>query len=215
MRCMRTANSSPRRHIWLPQPPATSLMASPARSGCCSRSRSRTRSVVISVSAMRSHSTEAGRRSGSRSPEHLPVIPLASPIRFQRAAAQRLWNGAGAKFREACIRCSKLRPEPEQRARLAETRLSCAEDKLVQLDSLKQRADPVSSASACRRSARSPPARTRPRCPRRLGLRPCFPDLRGPGTPGTAPRRVVGVVRVRSVHGRSSALRCTAPDAPG
>jgi hypothetical protein len=61
MRCMRTANSSPRRHIWLPHPPAASRMASPARSGCRSCSRSRTRSAVISnsVSVMRSHRTEA------------------------------------------------------------------------------------------------------------------------------------------------------------
>lgn len=50
MRCMRTTNSFPRRHIWLPQPPATSQMSSPARSGCCSRNRSRTRSAVISIS---------------------------------------------------------------------------------------------------------------------------------------------------------------------
>ncbi|QBI56450.1 site-specific tyrosine recombinase XerC [Streptomonospora litoralis] len=41
MRCMRTADSSPRRHIRLPQPPSTSRMASSARSGCCSCSRSR------------------------------------------------------------------------------------------------------------------------------------------------------------------------------
>jgi hypothetical protein len=31
MRCMRTTSSSPRRHIGLPQPPATSRMVSPAR----------------------------------------------------------------------------------------------------------------------------------------------------------------------------------------
>ncbi|WP_157877447.1 eCIS core domain-containing protein [Streptomyces odonnellii] len=39
--------------------------------------------------------------------------------------------------------------------------------------------------------------------------RPCPADLRGPATPGTAPRCVVGVARVPPVHGRSSALRCT------
>ncbi len=64
VRGMRTARASPRRHIWLPHPPATSRTASPARSGCCSRSRSRTRSAVISISepVMRSHPTGAGLR---------------------------------------------------------------------------------------------------------------------------------------------------------
>lgn len=44
-----------------PSPPATSRMVRPARSGCCSRSRSRTRSAVISssVPVIRGHCTEA------------------------------------------------------------------------------------------------------------------------------------------------------------
>ncbi|MEV1177785.1 hypothetical protein [Nonomuraea sp. NPDC049784] len=50
------------------------------------------------------------------------MIPLASPIRFQRAADQRLWGRTGPKFREACVRCSLLRPDPAQRARLADIR---------------------------------------------------------------------------------------------
>lgn len=50
------------------------------------------------------------------------MIPLASPIRFQRAADQRLWDGTAPKFREACVRCSLLRPDPAQRARLADIR---------------------------------------------------------------------------------------------
>lgn len=38
IRCIRTAKSSPRRHIWFPQPPATSRMGS-----CAPPSDSRTR----------------------------------------------------------------------------------------------------------------------------------------------------------------------------
>src|SRR5690349_549712 len=48
-RGIRTANSSPSRHIWLPQPPMTSRSGSSARSGNWSRSRLRTRSSVVSM----------------------------------------------------------------------------------------------------------------------------------------------------------------------
>ncbi|MFD8969877.1 DUF5682 family protein [Streptomyces sp. NPDC059568] len=47
------------------------------------------------------------------------------------------------------------------------------------------------------------------------GPRPCFRSPVCPATPGTHARCVVGVARVRPVHGRSSALRSHAPDAAG
>ncbi|MFD9871298.1 hypothetical protein [Streptomyces niveus] len=42
---------------------------------------------------------------------------------------------------------------------------------------------------------------------------PCLQSPAWPAAPDTAPRRVVGVGQVRPVRDRSSALRCTAPDA--
>ncbi|GAA4624074.1 hypothetical protein GCM10023196_022770 [Actinoallomurus vinaceus] len=48
------------------------------------------------------------------------MIPLASSIRFQRAADQRLWDGTAPKFRESCIRCPLLRVDPTEKPRLLE-----------------------------------------------------------------------------------------------
>ncbi|MEU0119406.1 hypothetical protein ABZ137_38440 [Streptomyces bobili] len=47
-------------------------------------------------------------------------MPLAPPIRFQRAADQRHWDGTAPKFREACIRCPVLQIDPRQRGRIIE-----------------------------------------------------------------------------------------------
>ncbi|WP_326623271.1 hypothetical protein OG863_40115 [Streptomyces decoyicus] len=46
------ANSSPGRHSWLSQPPATSRRPHPARSGCCSLTRERTKLLSISKLSM-------------------------------------------------------------------------------------------------------------------------------------------------------------------
>ncbi|MEV8547047.1 hypothetical protein [Streptomyces sp. NPDC051572] len=40
-------------------------------------------------------------------------MPLAPPIRFQRAADQRLWDGTASKFREACLTCPVFVTGPE------------------------------------------------------------------------------------------------------
>lgn len=60
----RTARSSPSRHSLLSQPRAPSLTGRSARSGCWSRSRSRTNSAVISISVwvMRSHGSRTATR---------------------------------------------------------------------------------------------------------------------------------------------------------
>ncbi|OON71643.1 hypothetical protein GBW32_21250 [Streptomyces tsukubensis] len=59
-------------------------------------------------------------------------------------------------------------------------------------------------------TGRSPPGRAPTGCPGRG-----FESPVRPATPGTAPRRVVGIAHVHPVRGRPSALRCTAPDAAG
>ena len=48
------------------------------------------------------------------------MLPLTSPIRFQGAIDQRLWEGTAPKFREACVRCPMLSVNPKMLPRLDE-----------------------------------------------------------------------------------------------
>ena len=108
----RTARSSPSRHSWLSQPRAPSFRERPARSGCWSSSRSRTRSALMSISVwgMRRHGSRTLTRASvtpsaqSRSPSSLPetgcrtAVPKAtaasSPCRSRssRRAVRRTWR---------------------------------------------------------------------------------------------------------------------------